>query len=81
MARACTQPACSGLSGGGYCTRDYPSEHHLPTLDALLSLDLKNLIRKEADEKLNERSSPLGFRQFLLTNLKQITELGNGSLT
>ena len=33
---------------GGYCTRDYPPEHHLPTLEAMLSLDLKNLQSKRS---------------------------------
>ena len=71
MAHACTQPALlKGLVVVDIAPRDYPSEHHLPTLDAMLSLDLKNLkSRKEADEKLNERIPNWAFRQFLLTNL------------
>ena len=51
--------------------RDYPPEHHLPTLEAMLSLNLNNLeSRKDADNKLSGRIPNWAFRQFLLTNLK-----------
>ena len=51
--------------------RDYPPEHHLPTLEAMLSLDLNKLeSRKDADDKLSARIPNWAFRQFLLTNLK-----------
>lgn len=52
--------------------RDYPREHHALTLDALLSIDLRELSsRKQADEKLAESIPNWAFRQFLLTNLTQ----------
>ena len=52
--------------------RDYPPEHHLPTLEALLSLELDGLSsRKDADLLLREKIPNWGFRQFLLTNLEQ----------
>ena len=52
--------------------RSYPPEHHIPTLDSLLSLDLSSLSsRKEADDLLSSSVSHWGFRQFLLTNLVQ----------
>ena len=52
--------------------RDYPPEHHMPTLDALLGLDLAKLSsRKGADEALSQNISNWGFRQFLLTNLRE----------
>tara|TARA_B100000212_G_scaffold339904_1_gene319271 strand:+ start:622 stop:1404 length:783 start_codon:yes stop_codon:yes gene_type:complete len=55
--------------------RDYPPEHHLPTLDALLGLDLGNLqSRKEADEALVSKVPNWAFRQFLLTNLAKREE-------
>ena len=73
MAHACSVP--SGLLGlvvVDIAPRDYPPEHHLPTLEAMLSLDLKCLrSRKEADEQLSERIPNWAFRQFLLTNLKE----------
>jgi pimeloyl-ACP methyl ester carboxylesterase len=51
--------------------RDYPPEHHLPTLQALLSLDISSFSsRKEADEALSEQIPNWAFRQFLLTNLE-----------
>jgi len=50
--------------------RSYPPEHHIPTLDSLLGLDLSSLSsRKEADDLLSSSVSHWGFRQFLLTNL------------
>ena len=52
--------------------RDYPPEHHIPTLDALMGLDLRLLSsRKEADLTLKEKIPNWAFRQFLLTNLGQ----------
>ena len=52
--------------------RDYPREHHIPTLDALLGIDLNQLSsRKQADELLAELIPHWAFRQFLLTNLIQ----------
>ena len=52
--------------------RDYPPEHHVPTLEALLSLDLSGLnSRKEADEALASQVPNWAFRQFLLTNLTE----------
>lgn len=52
--------------------RDYPPEHHLPTLDAMLGLDLAKLSsRKEADDALSQNIPNWAFRQFLLTNLQE----------
>ena len=52
--------------------RDYPPEHHVPTLDAMLGLDLGTLSsRKDADEVLSEAIPNWAFRQFLLSNLGQ----------
>jgi esterase len=52
--------------------RDYPPEHHVPTLDAMLALDLGKLSsRKDADEALSATVPNWSFRQFLLTNLEQ----------
>ncbi len=52
--------------------RDYPAENHVPTLDALIALDLRLLSsRKEADLALTEKIPNWAFRQFLLTNLDQ----------
>jgi esterase len=52
--------------------RDYPPEHHVPTLDAMLGLNLGKLSsRKDADEALSEAIPNWAFRQFLLTNLEQ----------
>ena len=52
--------------------RDYPPEHHVPTLDAMLGLDLSKLSsRKDADEELSANLPNWAFRQFLLTNLEQ----------
>ena len=73
MAHACNHPnSILGLVVVDIAPRDYPPEHHLPTLDALLSLDLDSLqSRKEADEMLCEKVPNWAFRQFLLTNLKE----------
>ena len=50
--------------------RDYPADHHLPTLKALADLDLIGFNkRKEVDEALAEKIQNWAFRQFLLTNL------------
>ena len=52
--------------------RDYPREHHIPTLDSLLDINLCQLSsRKQADELLSEKIPNWAFRQFLLTNLIQ----------
>ena len=52
--------------------RDYPPEHHVPTLDAMLGLDLGTLSsRKDADEVLSEAIPNWAFRQFILSNLGQ----------
>ncbi len=75
VAMAC---ACSGMENlqalvvVDVAPRDYPPEHHLPVLDAMLALDLNKVTnRKEADEGLAEKIPNWGFRQFLLTNLRQ----------
>lgn len=53
--------------------RDYPADHHLPTLMALADLDLIGFTkRKEVDEALAEKIPNWAFRQFLLTNLGSI---------
>ena len=53
--------------------RDYPADHHLPTLKALADLDLIGFNkRKEVDEALAEKIQNWAFRQFLLTNLGSI---------
>jgi pimeloyl-ACP methyl ester carboxylesterase len=50
--------------------RDYPPEHHLPTFDGLLALNLQTLSsHKDADMKLSEAFPNWAFRKFLLTNL------------
>ena len=50
--------------------RSYPPEHHVPTFDAMLSLNLADLnSRKEADQALSGLVPHWGFRQFLLANL------------
>ena len=71
MAHACKQPdSIQGLVVVDIAPRDYPPEHHLPTLHALLSLQLDALqSRKEADEGLSKKIPNWAFRQFLLTNL------------
>jgi esterase len=52
--------------------RDYPSEHHLPTFDGLLALNLQTLSsHKDADERLTEAFPNWAFRKFLLTNLAE----------
>jgi pimeloyl-ACP methyl ester carboxylesterase len=52
--------------------RDYPREHHIQTLDALLGINLTQLSsRKQADDMLAESIHHWAFRQFLLTNLIQ----------
>ena len=52
--------------------RDYPPEHHAPTLDAMLGLDLAELgSKKEADDALSKNLPNWAFRQVLLTNLGQ----------
>ena len=73
MAHACAQPMhMKGLVVVDIAPRDYPPEHHLPTLEVMLSLDLKKLeSRKDADHKLSARIPSWAFRQFLLTNLKE----------
>ena len=58
--------------------REYPPEHHLPTLNALIGLDLGTISsRKEADEALTDHIPNWAFRQFLLTNL----EVKDGTLS
>jgi len=71
MLHACTKPQnLEGLVVVDIAPRDYPPEHHLPTLDALLALDHSSLSsRKQADEVLAEQIPNWAFRQFLLTNL------------
>ena len=73
MAHACAQSKhMKGLVVVDIAPRDYPPEHHLPTLEAMLSLDLNNLeSRKDADNKLSATIPNWAFRQFLLTNLKE----------
>ena len=73
MAHACAQrELLKGLVVVDIAPRDYPPEYHLPTLEAMLSLDLNNLeSRKDADDKLSPRIPNWAFRQFLLTNLKE----------
>lgn len=52
--------------------RDYPQNHHLATLDALLAVDLPNLqTRKDADDALASAFPDPFFRQFQLTNLTE----------
>jgi len=71
MSLACRWPQrVVSLTVADIAPRDYPPEHHLPTFDALLSLDLSGIKnRKHADEVLSERIPNWAFRQFLLTNL------------
>ena len=46
MAHACSKPNhLQGLVVVDIAPRDYPPEHHLPTLDALLGLELSRLER------------------------------------
>ena len=72
MRMACDDPASvDQLVVVDIAPRAYPPDHHLPTLLALLNLDLSVLSsRKEADEALSEQIPNWGFRQFLLTNLE-----------
>jgi len=52
--------------------RDYPPEHHVPTLDSMLGLELSSFsTRKEIDSALASKIPNWSFRQFLLTNLEQ----------
>lgn len=71
MRLACDRESLvKGLIVVDIAPRDYPKEHHLPTLDALLELKLKTLLsRKEADQLLELSIPNWAFRQFLLTNL------------
>jgi esterase len=71
MSLACRWPQrVVSLTVADIAPRDYPPEHHLPTFDALLDLDLLRIKnRKHADEVLSERIPNWAFRQFLLTNL------------
>ena len=71
MKMACTDAdRVDSLIVGDIAPRDYPEGHHIPTLDALLSLNLRALkSRKDADVKFTERITSWAFRQFLLTNL------------
>ena len=58
--------------------RNYPSDHHLPTLKALADLNLTGFdSRKEIDNALAEKIPNWAFRQFLLTNLEKV----NGQFT
>lgn len=74
MGNACQEPQrMKGLVVVDIAPRDYPPEHHLPILNALLNLDFTSLkSRKEADEKLSESIPNWAFRQFLLTNLVEV---------
>ena len=71
MKMACMYPdRVQSLVVGDIAPRDYPEGHHIPTLDALLSLDLEAIKnRKEADILLMDLVPHWAFRQFLLTNL------------
>ena len=73
MRMACDHPgSIEKLIVVDIAPRDYPSEHHIPTLEALMELDLgKMSSRKEADLALSEKIPNWAFRQFLLTNLTQ----------
>ena len=76
MAHACKESSrLMGLVVVDIAPRDYPPEHHLPTLSTLLDLDLSVLkSRKDADNALMEKIPNWAFRQFLLTNLQEINE-------
>ena len=71
MRFACDHPSRVGkLIIADIAPRDYPSGQHIPTLDALLEMNLQTLqSRKHADELLAVSISNWAFRQFLLTNL------------
>ena len=72
MKLACCEPdMVESLIIVDIAPRDYPPDHHIPTLDALLALDLESITdRKLADSQLREKIPNWAFRQFLLTNLK-----------
>lgn len=74
MSFACKNPSrVMKLIIADIAPRNYPIDHHIPTLDSLLSVDLTTLSsRKEADEILSASISNWAFRQFLLTNLEQV---------
>ena len=57
MRMACDHPgSIEKLIVVDIAPRDYPSEHHIPTLEALMELDLgKMSSRKEADLALSEK--------------------------
>ena len=66
------QPRVEKLIIADIAPRNYPTDHHIPTLDSLLRVDLTTLSsRKEADELLSSAIPNWAFRQFLLTNLIQ----------
>jgi esterase len=71
MRFACDHPSRVGkLIVADIAPRDYPPAQHIPTLDALLEINLHSLrSRKDADELLSLSISNWAFRQFLLTNL------------
>jgi esterase len=73
MAHACNESSrLLGLVVVDIAPRDYPPEHHLPTLNALLELDLSKIqSRKDGDIALTEKIPNWAFRQFLLTNLQE----------
>ena len=73
MAHACNESSrLLGLVVVDIAPRDYPPEHHLPTLNALLDLDLSKIqSRKDGDIALTEKIPNWAFRQFLLTNLQE----------
>lgn len=73
MRFACDYPSrVQKLIVADIAPRDYPREHHIPTLDALLGMNLSTISsRKQADERLAELIPNWAFRQFLLTNLSR----------
>ena len=73
MRLACDSPeVVRKLAVVDIAPRDYPPENHMPTLEAMLSLDLQGLSsKKEIDDSLAEKIPNWAFRQFLLTNLAQ----------
>ena len=73
MAHACAQPKhMKGLVVVDIAPRDYPPEHHLPTLEAMLSLDLNKLeSRKDADDKFSYQDSQLGFPSVPVDQFKE----------
>ena len=50
---------------------DYPPEHHVPTLEAMLALDLAKLCTKKEADIPSKTIPNWAFRQFLLTNLEE----------